>query len=412
MNPSNEIMPAEIMSAPNSTPNASTEASEATSAKNPTKPSAKHVNFTSLSEDPFSVELNQRKQEFIQSLKTSSKGGALVYIKAISYYLILGGLLATLLMVPLSGIAALGICAFAGFIVAAIGFNVGHDALHGAFSPNKTINTLAGHSFTMNGANTHNWIILHNHIHHNYTNLVEADGDLAPVPLLRFHPSTEGLKPYHRFQHLYAPFLYALTSLVWVLKKDYDHINKKSHMGYVKPPLPKGEFGRMIIFKALYYFAFLIAPMIWSSYSIGAVLLGFCVMHFAQGLTLALVFQLGHIVEGPETSHVPKDGQVVSWHRLQMLGTCNFCSESKIANWIFGGLNQQIEHHLFPMINHTHYPALSRIVKEVAEKHNVPYFEKKSYWSALVSHFRVLKACGNPELFSTISSRHQTQPTV
>src|SRR5690606_33111799 len=99
------------------------------------------------------------------------------------------------------------------------------------------------------------------------------------------------------------PFLYALTSLVWVFKKDFDHIFKTSHMGHKKPALPRGEFVRLLLFKSLYLFTFLVAPMIWTSYSVGQVLFGFLVAHFAQGLSLALVFQLGHLVEGPEISH-------------------------------------------------------------------------------------------------------------
>jgi linoleoyl-CoA desaturase len=280
-----------------------------------------------------------------------------------------------------------------GLCASGLGFNIGHDALHGAYCANKTLNMLAGHSFSLIGANTHNWVILHNRIHHTYTNVAGADGDLEPIPLLRFYPEAKDYRGYHRFQYLYAPFLYAFTSFVWVFKKDFDHIFKTSHMGYQKPPLPKGEFGRLIGFKSLYFFLFLLAPLIWSDYGVGGVIAGFLAAHAAQGLSLALVFQLGHLVEGPEIAHASSQAGL-SWHRVQLHGTCNFASQSRVAAWICGGLNQQIEHHLFPNVSHVHYPALSKIVKATAEKHGVPYHEHPTYLSALRSHFRVLKRCG------------------
>ncbi len=364
------------------------------------KPKALHANgviFEPKSKDLFSVEVTEAAASYFTTNKISSKGNMLLWVKTGFYLLGYIGLFLSLFFVDYSGLAALGVCALLGLFAAGIGFNVGHDALHGAFSESRSVNSLIGHSFTMMGANTHNWKMLHNHIHHNYTNIEGADGDLAPVSLLRFYPSQEGLKPWHRFQHFYAPFLYSLTSLVWVFKKDFDHINKESHMNYKKPSLPSGEFKRLLVFKSLYLITFLVLPMFFTPYGVMWVITGFLVAHFFQGLSLALVFQLGHLVEGPQIVKIPEEGPVSSWHRLQLIGTCNFAAQSRVAAWLFGGLNQQVEHHLFPHVSHVHYPALSKIVKQVAAKHGVPYHEHPTYLSALVSHFRILKSFGNPQ---------------
>ena len=355
------------------------------------------LTFAPRSKDPFSSELSAEVDKYFKDNNISTKGNLGLWLKALFY---LGGFFGSLALIYFgtwtTGQAIL-VYLMLGAFTTGIGFNVGHDALHDSFSNVGWVNTLMGHSYTLLGAHTYNWKIIHNKVHHTYTNIEGGDGDLETVKFLRFYPGKEGKQPYHRFQHLYASFLYMLTSLVWVFKKDFDHFKTVKHMTYVKPALPKMEFARLLGCKGLYFFTVLIGPMIFSSMSVGTVVLGFLCMHFLIGLSLAYVFQLGHLVEGPEIGQIPNSGQLGSWHKTQLMGTANFACDSTIATFLFGGLNQQVEHHLFPKISHAHYRALSPIVRRVAKKHGLPYHDKGSFPKALASHFRFLKQMGQAE---------------
>ena len=351
--------------------------------------------FANGREDPFVAELQQQVRAYFQGSGRSQHWNGLMFSKSIFY---LGGYGSLYVLLITHTSMPWLVWALLGFFAAGIGFNVGHDSIHGAYSKNRRLNRLLGHSFSLIGAHVYNWRILHNVIHHSYTNIAGADGDLHPVPFLRFYPSKEGLKPYHRFQHLYALPLYALTSLMWTLKKDFDHIFRKEHLMYEKPALPKGEFGELVAVKSLHYLLFFVLPIFVTGYAWWQVLAGFVLMHAVTGLKLALTFQLGHIVEGPDVHHLnPGANSMESWHRVQLKGTANFAPDDKVVNWLTGGLNYQIEHHLFPQTCHVHYPALAKIVKATAKKHGLPYHVYPTMRSALASHFRVIKAAGRGE---------------
>lgn len=296
---------------------------------------------------------------------------------------------------------AYGLFALLGLLVAGIGFNVGHDALHGAYSSRSWVNELMGHSFTIMGANPYVWKSTHNVVHHSFTNIVEADGDLHPVKWLRF---TKGLPqhPYHRFQHLYAPVLYCMTALVWVFRKDFDYIKRRRHLLYEKPPVPRKVYRELIVGKALYYLAFIGLPLLLMPMTCWQVLLGFCLMQAVAGFTLAVVFQLGHLVEGTEFHQLNSlssgaSSQLESWSVHQLKSSAIFAMRHRWNEWIYGGLNYQIEHHLFPRICHVHYRHLAPIVQKTAAEFHLPYVAYSSFGSAFASHLRYLKATGRSD---------------
>ena len=126
------------------------------------------------------------------------------------------------------------------------------------------------------------------------------------------------------------------------------------------------------------------------------VILGFVVMHYTAGLILSLVFQLAHVI-GEADMPLPdqKTGNLKnSWVVHQLKTTVNFSTKNRIVNWFTGGLNHQIEHHIFPNISHIHYTKISEIVKKTAKEFNLPYNEYKTTRSALLSHFKFLKKMG------------------
>lgn len=288
-----------------------------------------------------------------------------------------------------------------GLCIAFIGFNVSHDAIHGSLSKNKTFNKILGYSFNVLGANEYMWKIMHNVVHHTYTNIPGHDEDLEPVPLIRLNPDRP-LKRIHRFQHWYAFFFYSFAYLAWVLMKDFAHFFSDRVGNYQNKKHPLSEYFVLFVSKAVFLTIFLILPLVYSGYGIGLSLLGFLTLLIVAGITLAIVFQLAHVVEGTEFPEPDEDGSMENhWAIHQLITTSNFARKSLLANWFLGGLNFQVEHHLFPNICHVHYRKISDIVRNTAVEFGIPYNEHETFWSALKSHQRMLKRLGtevNPGL--------------
>lgn len=190
-------------------------------------------------------------------------------------------------------------------------------------------------------------------------------------------------------------YLYGLASQSWVLRKDYVKFFKARIGQHDNTNHPRQEYINLFVFKAAYYLAFLMLPMLVLTLSWWQVLIGFIVMHLAEGLVLGLVFQLAHVVEGTSFP-VPTSGNTIqeTWAVHQLQTTANFAPRSRLATFLCGGLNRQIEHHLFPRICHVHYPAIAAIVKQTAEEFGLPYLENPTFGSALRSHYRLLKQLG------------------
>lgn len=352
------------------------------------------VRFLPNTSDDFASTLKSRIDAYFQEKGISKKANLEMVIKSVLY---LTAFFVTYGLIVLGGFApliSLVMAMFLGFLVAGIGFNVSHDAIHGAYSDKKWVNSIMGHTFSLMGANVFNWKIAHNIIHHSYTNIPEADGDLHSVKWLKFFKEKQGMGM-HRYQNWYALALYSLTSLVWVFSKDYVHISRKKHLLYEKTPPPLKEYLWLFSSKAAYYFAFIFLPMIVMPGPWWYVIIGFIAMHLVAGFTLAVTFQLGHLVEGTGF-HSLKDNLTVpeNWNVHQLRSSANFATDKIWPTWVFGGLNFQIEHHLFPKICHVHYKNLAPIVEKTAEEYGLPYNNYDTFLSALRSHLRYLKTTG------------------
>ncbi len=283
-----------------------------------------------------------------------------------------------------------------GFSMALIGMNIGHDAIHGAYSKNSRVNKILGLSFNMVGANDYVWNITHNIVHHTYTNMPHYDEDIQQIPILRMDPTQE-LKPIHRFQYIYAFFFYCLATISWVFVKDYVKFFQHQIGPYYREKFPRNEIVRLFLHKALYYAVFLVIPFLVLDLAWYWILLGFVASHFVSGFTLAIIFMLAHIIEGTAFPEPNVEGKMdMPWADLQMYTTCNFAINNRVVNYLFGGLNFQAEHHLFPKVCHVHYPKISKIVKQTAQKHGLPYLTKDTFFGAIASHTRLLKAFGRP----------------
>ena len=299
---------------------------------------------------------------------------------------------------PASVAVVVGLLLVMGTGKAFIGTAVMHDGLHGAYSRKKWVNSLIGFSAYIIGASPKIWKLQHNVLHHTYTNIEHADEDIAPRFVLRFSPNQPQLW-FHRYQHLYAPLLYGISVPVWVTFKD---IGKT--IGYHKKGLigSNAQFAALllevIIQKAAYITLFWALPVMVLPFSTGLSLALVIGMEFFAGILLSMIFQPAHVM--PETHYVMQEEEQLEedWAIHQLLTTTNFGVNSKLLHWCFGGLNFQVEHHLFPNICHVHYPAIAKIVKQTAAEYSIPYYEKPSLAAAVADHFKMMKALGRGEL--------------
>ena len=281
-----------------------------------------------------------------------------------------------------------------GFFTAFIGLNISHDAVHGSLSANKRVNNILGYTFNIIGANSYIWNITHNIVHHTYTNIDGHDEDIQLIPLLRMSPNQK-LRKVHRHQYWYAFFFYSLASLMWVFIKDYIKFFKKEIGNYDNKSHPPAEYVILFASKAIYYTLFLAVPLLFIKALWWQVLLGFLVMHMVQGLTMAIIFMLAHVVEGTDFPIPSNTGSMENtWAVHQLYTTSNFGRANDLLTFFCGGLNFQVEHHLYPRICHVHYKKISEIVKETAAEYSLRYNEYVTFRGAIGSHVRLLKALG------------------
>ncbi len=308
-----------------------------------------------------------------------------------------------LLLTPPFWIALL-LWATMGIGMTGVGMGIMHDSCHGAVSSNPKVNKVLGHSLNLVGGSTSNWKIQHNKLHHNYTNIPEKDEDIQLGTIMRFSPQNE-VKSFHRFQWIYAIFLYGLQTLFWAVPKDFIQWARYGSKGeYQDSDGGRSTLlGGIILNKVLYFGMIIGLPVFLVGIPFLQVLTGFLVMHFIAGVILSIVFQLAHSVN--ETDHPEPDSQGrvhEAWAVHQMRTTVNFARRNRFLNWCVGGLNFQVEHHLFPSICHVHYPKLAPIVKRTAEEYNIPYLEHPSITDAVRSHIALLKRYGRPSMEEAI----------
>jgi len=283
-----------------------------------------------------------------------------------------------------------------GFGMAGIGLSIMHDANHGAYSKNQTVNKIFGYCLNIVGGFDVNWRIQHNVLHHTYTNIIGMDEDVDAGIVLRFSDS-QIRKPHHGYQHYYAWFLYGLMSISWILTKDFIQIvkyNKKNLVATQGTTLSKAVIS-LTIWKIV-YLSYIIGLPIFFTGNIGVTIAGFLLMHFIAGLFLTTVFLCAHIVDQTDFPLPDQEGNIEkNWYVHQMETTANFSNRKSFFSWFIGGLNYQIEHHLFPTICHVHYYELSKIVKETAHEFGLPYHANQSFLQALKHHANHLKIMGS-----------------
>jgi linoleoyl-CoA desaturase len=352
----------------------------------------------------FSVELRERVDLYFSNGKLGKRDAPALYRKTAVVLAWCGLSYAGMLATPGLG-PGIALSVSLGLAMAAIGFNVMHDGSHGAYSSRPWINHLTARSLDLLGGSAYFWRFKHVIAHHTYTNISGQDDDLTLANLGRLSPHVPWRRPF-RFQHLYVWALYALLAIEWQTTGEIRSLLFARKIGLTSVPFPGRRehvlfwTGKLVFFGLAFAIPLFFHPWwhVLACYAVAAVTLGF---------VLAVVFQLAHCVEEAHFERPTVDGAVVDkeWAAHQAEATVDFAPHNRLLTWYLGGLNYQIEHHLFPGICHIHYPALAPLVDEVCRKHGVRYFSHRTIGAALRSHVRWLRKMGRQPVVEVASCR-------
>lgn len=357
----------------------------------------KKIKFVSADSNQhnFAAAVRHNVHQYFKDNNISTKGNANMIIKTIvllSFYVVP---FVMVLIFPMNIWIAAALTVLMGIGIAGIGMSVMHDAVHGSYSKNRRVNNIMGGTMYLLGSNVFNWKVQHNLLHHAYSNIEGMDEDISPrgpIRMSEFSP----LKKIHKYQHIHAFFFYGLMTLS-KMTKDFSQLLKYNKAGITQSYKinPNVEYAKMILVKVIYFFAFIGLPIMLTTFHWWQVALGFILMHWVSGFILSTIFQMAHIVEGAEQVEPNEKGVIHDeWVVHEMKTTANFAPNNRLLNWYVGGLNFQIEHHLFPNICHIHYKNLSPIVEKTAREYGFNYNLKPTFRNAFASHVRRLKELG------------------
>jgi linoleoyl-CoA desaturase len=341
----------------------------------------------------FHSELKRRISQYFEEVGRSTTGEYKIFIKAVILMVAFVFIYVHLVFFTPIVVVAILECVLLGIVVSSIGFNVMHDGSHGTFSKYKWLNKFAALSLNILGGNSFMWKMKHVVIHHAYTNVDGVDDDINAGPLLRL-AATQKKYRLHKYQHIYFGFLYSLLYIFWIFVSDY----KKYFAGKIgSVPLKKMSLADHLSFwgfKLLHLLLFIGLPI----YILGFTpwLIGFLVFALVAGFVLSIVFQLAHTVEHTAfpVANIDTNRLEDEWAIHQIRTTANFATRNKLISWFVGGLNFQIEHHLFPKISHVHYPAISKIIKKACADYGISYIEYPKMIMAVQSHVNYLRQLG------------------
>ncbi|HEY4099506.1 MAG TPA: acyl-CoA desaturase [Gemmatimonadales bacterium] len=363
------------------------------------------IAFPSRGAEEFVREVKAAVAAHFASTGRSTKGDWTMWLKTVIVLLMVAGPYAAIMSRHFAPLTMLGFALVMGVGMAGVGFGISHDALHGAYSSSPVVNRLLGLTFDLLGANSYMWKLTHNVIHHTYTNIEGVDEDIDFAPFLRLSPHARHY-PQHRYQHLYAFATYSVATLFWVFVKDYRYFLKRDLGPYKNKRHPASEVALLIVTKLVYYTWMIVVPVLVLRLPWWQFLIGFLTVQLTAGLILGVIFQLAHVVEGTDYPLPDAVGRMEhTWLVHEMMTTSNFAPRNLLLRWYIGGLNYQIEHHLFPKICSIHYPTISSIVRQTAAAHGIPYNEHPTLRHAIRSHYRMLKRLGRPPAVAAVEMR-------
>ncbi len=343
----------------------------------------------------FSKELSHRVDRYFQERGISRHANAEMVSKTILGFAMTIAAYAWLMTGRFTALEVVGVYVLLGFAQLYMAFNIAHDANHSGYSKSKRVNRVLGCVFDLVGVSSYMWRLLHNTSHHSFVNIRGADTTFTSGNIFRFSTHDER-RFFHRYQHLYAPFFYCLSSLDWVLTKDFRWLTSDKSFGNrrkIKHPL--SELIVLFSFKAFYYTYMLVLPILYLDVPWWSIVIGFVVLHFFMGFTIALIFQPNHFNEEATFPMADEEGHISNNYIQHIFDTTSDYANRPLTNWVLGGLNLHVIHHMFPAVCHVHYPALTTIVRSTAEEYGLTYRETRTITGAFLAHLRWLKVLGS-----------------
>jgi len=340
----------------------------------------------------FPKVLRRRLESFFANADLSPKADPMMWGKiAIGIAVLAGSWIALYVLHPAAW-AFVALYVLGGLAQTFLLLNIAHDSNHNAISSRPAINKSLNYVFDLCGISSYMWRILHHRGHHSCINLHGEDDAIEGRGLFRFTPH-DPRRPLHRFQHIYALFLYAMFSLEYVFVRDFQSFFFPGHTYLTRTKHPLREYFILFAGKAFYLTYMLVLPVMVMKESPLLVLAAFFIVHFIVGLSVVLVFQTTHVIE--DTYFPLHRGEFENGVYHVFATTADYATENPVVGWLVGGLNHHVVHHLCPYVCHTHYAPLTRIVKQTAEEFGVPYRQHATMTKAIWHHLQLLKQLGN-----------------
>lgn len=339
-------------------------------------------------------QIRQGAEKYFTENKLPKHATAFMAYKAAALVvLIIGGYWSLMQLETFSGaLAAYFLLSFTSLILS---INLGHDAAHHAVTGVKRTDDLIFQTiFALQGLSGYVWQVRHNYSHHVLPNVKEHDTDLEITNLILFEPNTDTARWYHRYQHIYAPFLYAFTSFHLLFVQDFKFFLQKDHANLHFGRIPVIEWIKMIGFKVLYFGLTFGLPMAFGSLDFWQVVAAWALIHMSVSVFVAFTFFISHHVTELDYVGSGANHDLISdsWIHHQITTTIDFEPDNAFANFLFGGFNLHVAHHVFPEISHEHYPAMTRMIRQVLADNNASdWYKSFSFTEGCASHIQHLK---------------------
>jgi linoleoyl-CoA desaturase len=351
------------------------------------------VKFASA--DGFQQAIKARVDRYFRYTRQSPRDCATMYLKTATILLWFFASWALLVFAVSNVWLAVALAISVGFAIAAVGFNIQHDGGHRAYSRHNWLNRIMGATLDLIGGSSYVWDHKHNTVHHTYANITGHDDDIEVGILARLSPHQPRYK-FHRVQHWYLWVLYGLLPLKWQIWDDFYHV-ARGKIGNHPFQRPKGKELAIFIGGKIAFFSLAIGiPLLFHPFWI--VFAFYALSQLVNGVLISIVFQLAHVVEDAQFPMPDPNTNKMDthWAVHQVLTTVDFSRKNRLVSWFMGGLNFQIEHHLFPRICHIHYRKLSRLVEKTCKDFGIQYNAHRSFVAGVASHYRWLRQMGRP----------------
>jgi linoleoyl-CoA desaturase len=350
------------------------------------------VSFPTAGAPSFPKVLRSRLEKFFTDPKVSPKADSAMWAKiALGLAVFTGSWIALYAWRPGTWAFA-GLYLLGGLAQTFLLLNIAHDSNHNAISRRPAINKTLNYIFDLCGISSYMWRILHHRGHHSCINLHGEDDAIEGRGLFRFTPH-DPRTPMHRFQHIYALFLYALFSLEYVFVRDFQSFFFPAHDYIKRARHPRSEYFILFAGKAFYLTYMLVLPIFLMKEPPLLVAGAFFLVHLVVGLSVVLVFQTTHVIED---TYFPLDrGEFENGVYHVFATTADYATDNPVVGWLVGGLNHHVAHHLCPYVCHTHYAPLSEIIRQTAEEFGVPYRRHRTMTQAVWHHLALLKQLGS-----------------